>query len=455
MADLSVVETPSPIGPGGDWAVFELGEPNWSPAWVPDLTTATATGTRPLAAAERLDIVILCDGYTAKTDFENDLGTWIGNLFQLEVFEWFRGAVRVRAVYTPSTEKASADRDSFYRVKVTDDETGISFGGWPSDSGDDNEHFRERLWDVLEALGVNEAAYPSDLDGDDPLSINDTYSHLTVAMLVQAKNDDTPSGRATSAPVGPDGRRVKIGLGNNWIHELCHAFAYLADEYIEARGVESTSENPDQPSLYNVTNKCYSDTVEGCWWTHLSPCGDFARAKGPDGPPPVVGWLWRGAYNELGVWHCEHRCLMNGTHRNYCHDPDPDLDSLDPAEDGANLRVRYRFCMWCQELVVLRFLEKTGELREAGDPDVPDAELGRAFWSRWKGTWRRRYYARFDIGAQIEAREADYAAWAPTTGDCAGSPAIWTSRLYSVQKDEGPEAGASKPLDVATLLPNL
>ncbi len=72
MADLSVIETSSPIGPDDAWAVFDLGEPNWSPAWVPDLTSAD--GTRALSDGERLDIVVVCVGYTAKSDFESDVG---------------------------------------------------------------------------------------------------------------------------------------------------------------------------------------------------------------------------------------------------------------------------------------------------------------------------------------------------------------------------------------------
>lgn len=453
MADTSVAERASPIGPNNDWVVFDLGKANWSPAWTPDLETAN--GTRELNAESRLDVVVLCDGYTSKATFEGDLSSWITNLFQLDVFEWFRGAVRIRAVYTPSSEKASKDRNSFYRVQLEDDEKGISFDDWVSSDGPDNEHFRDTLWEVLDSLGINAKTYPSNLDAADPLEINDTYSHLTVGLLVRAKNDDTPSGRAVTVAVGPEGERLKVGIGSNWIHEFCHAFGYLADEYIDKRGESTNRSNPDSPGLYNITNKCYADTVEGCWWTHLAPFGDFPRAKGRNDPSPVVGWLWRGGNHELGVWHCEHRCLMNGTHKNYCHNPDPAEDSLSSDADGADLRIKYRFCLWCQELVAMRFHEKTGQLQEAGDPADLTAELGREYWQRWIQTWRARYYSRFDIASQIEDRESDYEAWAPTSGECADSPPLWTSQLYAVQTDAGPEKSSPVTLDVATLLPLL
>lgn len=448
-ADITVTELSGSIGPSGDWVVFELGRPNWSPAWIPELRTSS--GTMSIAASERLDIVVLCDGYTSKSTFSSHLSTWIGRLFKLDVFEWFRGAVRIRAIYTASTEKASANRDSFYRVKVTNDEKGISFGNWHESSGDDNEHFRDKVWEVLDALGVNTTVYPSDLGADDPLKLNDTYSHLTVAMLVRARNDNTPSGRAITCPVGPSGERLKIGLGNNWIHEACHAFAYLADEYIDKRGQKTSRSNPSQSGLYNITNKCYSPTVEGCWWTHLSPFGDFPRANRRSEPTALVGWLWRGGYHELGVWHAEYQCLMNGTHVNYCHSPDAS-DTLASGSDGADLRIRYRFCMWCQELVAMRFMEKTGALRESGDPSTPTAQLGRDYWKRWKKTWRRRYYTRFDIGTQITDREAIYTVGSRPT-ECSTSPPLEESMLYEPQQDAKKDSGPAVNWDVATWLP--
>ena len=448
-ADTSVTELPGGIGPSGEWVVFDLGRPNWSPAWCPDLSTST--GTTSISASERLDIVVLCDGYTSKATFSNDLSTWIDRFFQLDVFDWFRGAVRIRAVYTASGAEASANRDSFYRVKVTDDERGISFGSWHESSGAHNEHFRDQVWEVVDALGVNTTLYPSDLDAADPLRLNDTYSHLTVAMLVRAKHANSPSGRAITCPVGPSGERLKIGLGSNWIHEVGHAFAYLADEYISIRGQATSRSNPGQPGLYNITNTCYAPTVEGSWWTHLSPFGDFPRATRRSEPTALVGWLWRGAYHELGVWHAEYQCLMNGTHRNYCHAPDAS-DTLASGSDGANLRIRYRLCLWCQELVVMRFVEKTGALRESGDPTTPTAQLGRDDWKRWKHTWRRRYYTRFDIELQIADREAAYAAGSRPT-ECSTSPPLEESELYEPQQATNEVSGPAVDWDVATWLP--
>ena len=450
-ADTSVTEVPGGIGPDGDWVVFDLGRPNWDPAWIPDLMTSA--GTTTISASERLDIVVLCDGYTSKATFASDLGTWIDRFFQLDVFEWFRGAVRIRAVYTASAKEASSDRDSFYRVKVTDDERGIRFGNWHASSGADNEHFRNKVWEVLAALGGNTTVYPSDLDAADRLRLNDTYSHLTVAMLVRARNANWPSGRAITCPVGPSGERLKVGLGNNWIHEAGHAFAYLADEYISRRGQTTSRSNPTDPGLYNITNTCYSPTVQGCWWTHLSPFGDFPRATPRPEPSALVGWLWPGAYQELGVWHAEYQCLMNGTHENYCHSPDAS-DTLASGATGANLRIRYRFCMWCQELVVMRILEKTGALHEAGDPATPTAQLGRDYWRRWQETWRQRYYARFDIGIQITDREAGYAAGSRPS-ECSTSPPLEQSELYEPQQATNKVSGPPVDWDVATWLPLL
>jgi hypothetical protein len=45
----------------------------------------------------------------------------------------------------------------------------------------------------------------------------------------------------------------------------------------------------------------------------------------------------------------------------------PDQDWL---VEGALLRAK-RFCLWCQEIIVMRVLEKVGALSEPGDPPSP------------------------------------------------------------------------------------
>ena len=60
---------------------------------------------------------------------------------------------------------------------------------------------------------------------------------------------------------------------------------------------------------------------------------------------------------------------------------DPTTDRNGTYTGGAVLRDNDRFCLWCQELVTLRILEKTDQLLEDGDPsDV--TTLGIVWYSR-------------------------------------------------------------------------
>jgi len=112
-----------------------------------------------------------------------------------------RGAMRIRAVYTESTERASEARRSFYRVPYDESEKKVPFD-WPNAMGADDVHFRGRIRSVLDALGVNERVYPANLDVEDVLKLNQTYSHLSVGLMVRAKTDDTPSGIAATVRIG-------------------------------------------------------------------------------------------------------------------------------------------------------------------------------------------------------------------------------------------------------------
>ena len=123
-------------------------------------------------------------------------------------------------------------------------------------------------------------------------------------------------------------------------------------------------------------------------------------------PGPVVGWLWRGGEDDLGVWHSEYHCLMNGrNHENYAYSPTE-------GDDTKNTDLRFRdpvmFCLWCQEIVALRIWEKTGKLARADDPQ--DINLkGWIWYARWANELRPLYWTFFDLPYQIQEREQIYA----------------------------------------------
>jgi hypothetical protein len=148
-----------------------------------------------------------------------------------------------------------------------------------------------------------------------------------------------------------------------------------------------------------------------------------------------------------GVWHSEYRCLMNGSHDNYAftqdaaHDPTADAAGTYTDEHGAGLRDDDRFCLWCQEIVTLRILERTDQLLEAGDPaDV--AGQGELWYARWVERLRDGYWALFDVPGEIADAESRYAAMAPGAH---GEP-LWRSDLYAVPAAAPFAAGIAGPL---------
>ena len=105
---------------------------------------------------------------------------------------------------------------------------------------------------------------------------------------------------------------------------------------------------------------------------------------------------------------------MNGSHDNFqftqiaSNDPTANADGTYTDESGAGLRDTDRFCLWCQEVVVLRILEKTDQFLEDGDPSDATSQ-GVVWYTRWIHELRASYYALFDVSAPIAAAEARYA----------------------------------------------
>jgi hypothetical protein len=69
---------------------------------------------------------------------------------------------------------------------------------------------------------------------------------------------------------------------------------------------------------------------------------------------------------------------MNGKHENYAYTTNVETDPTHPSEScsrfvdgGVDVRWRNppRYCLWCQEIVLVRILEKTGQPLLAGDPE--------------------------------------------------------------------------------------
>lgn len=456
MADLTITETAL-----GDGRIrYELGQPNWQDRSIPDIRSPGATVQ--IAAARLIDVVILGDGYLTATEFRDGLATWLNELYTIDVYERFAGCIRIRALYTPSTERASASRGSYYGCPIATGGGIDQDGDWWQASGARNDAFREAFWGSVDTFDdLNLRRYPDDLSTDQQLvaeeqlvidqdDLRGVHRNLVVSMLVYGG----PSGfnRLVPRPAPDEDHKVKVAFGAFEIHEFSHALGMLHDEYIHHRTEEVTYRDPVVPSVFSLSNVRFSDRLDQIPWLHLSPWGLERRSAGGQAPSSLVGWLWIGGgiglvkedSEKIGAWHSEYMCLMNGSHDNYRF---TQLDS-DPTNlpggtiDGAYLRDRTRLCLWCQELMTIRLLEKTDQLLEPDDPADITAQ-GQAWYTRWVQELRANYLELYDVPAQIEKLEASYATLAPGP---AGEP-LWQSDLYSVPK----AAPAAAPQPTAPL----
>jgi hypothetical protein len=453
MADLTISETAL----SGGRIRYTLGAPNWTPRRIPDIRRPGATIALP--ENRMLDVILLGDGFTSSAGFRDALEDWLAGFYALRVYELFAGCLRVRALYTPSREPASADRDSFYRCKLAADGRSLDKDDWWTAGDGDGVAFRSALWAGVDTFAdANPRRYPLDLDvGASNQAITndrlrDLYRNLVVGMLVKSAATGHPSGFTSDVarPAPDQSRHVRVAFGANEIHEFSHAFGLLSDEYINGRETENAGRvNPPRKSVFSLSNLSYSERVDQLPWLHLSPGGKEPRSAGGQDPSPLVGWLWAGGSVHRGVWHSEYRCLMNGSHDNFAftqdaaEDPTANADGTYTDETGEPLRDGDRFCLWCQELVTLRILERTDQLLETGDPaDV--TEQGELWHTRWVQALRTNYWTLFDVPRQIADAEARYAALTP---GAAGEP-LWRSDLYSVPAAAPPvPASAAPPAD--------
>jgi hypothetical protein len=435
MADLSITETPLP---GGNIR-YDMGVNNWTGRRIPDIRRPG--GTTQVPKSRMIDVVVLGDGFTDAATFRAALVDWLADFYAIKVYDVFSGCLRVRGLFTRSSEPASDRRRSYYRTLVTPDnalDADKERAWWAATDADGNV-FRANLWQSVDSMpDVVLRRYPTDLDvgsDDQPITntqLRDLYRNLVVSMLVKSAADKSPSGfvREIARPEPNSTRRVNVALAAYEIHELGHALGMLGDEYVEGREVATGRVKPDVRSVLSLSNLGYSDRAGEVPWSHLS--ADGWRKLDAGRPGSLVGRLWVGGNSHRGVWHSEYRCLMNGGHNNFAFTQiaadDPSAEA-DGSYDGAgwDLRDGHRFCLWCQEVVTLRILEKTDQLLEDGDP-ADETSRGILWYSRWVQRLRENYFALFGVAGQIDAAETSYAATSP---GAAGEP-LRLSDLHSV-----------------------
>jgi hypothetical protein len=345
--------------------IIRVGQDNWEKPWVPDLRKADAK--IEIAAERRIDVLILGDGYLAseRADFENDVREWYDRFITTTPWSQFRGAFRVRGLWTPSEARATPERKSAYRLAAT--ATGV---------GDVTQSkLADTIFASLDKAGVNRAVTRSRL------------SHVVPVLLVRNEQGRNPSGLTRLLTSSDAKASVAVAFAAYTHHEFGHAFGGLRDEYISLTSEKSPPRSAGKPNLFTLSNVTSTKDPAQLAWSHLLPGGPLNPAK-----ESVIGLLWIGGGLEEGVWHSEARCLMNGTHDNW---------DLQKTKRGLNLRDMNRFCFWCEELLVARTLQKTGQLGNSED--------GESLWKRWTGEFRPFYQKSFDVAGRLKAKNEENA----------------------------------------------
>ena len=343
--------------------VIAVGADNWERPWVPDLRNGGEP--TPISLDRRIDVIILGDGYLPQERglFEREVQAWYDRFLEYEPYRHFSGAFRVRGVWTPSRDRATPDRRSHYRLPSTSRAVGSA-----------TPQVRRAIFDAIEAIGYN----PARSDG--------VLTHTTAVMLIRNERGRNPSGVARVIQ-SPDRRtRLRVAFGAYTHHEFGHSYGGLRDEYIRGPGSVSNRTQPEHVCIHSVSNIAYTDDSSRIPWRHMMPGGEI----NPD-PNSVIGLLWPGGVVEQGAWHAEPRCLMNGTHDNW---------NFSMTRRGVTLRDRDNYCFWCEEILVARTLEKTGQLGSI--------DCGIELWQAWERI-RPLYHELFGVPERIAARNAEHA----------------------------------------------
>lgn len=166
ISPLALLLTLSSVLPAQDKAasdIVEAGRENWVKPWVPDLKKPD--GRISIPEDKRIDIAILGDGYLAdeRAAFEKDVRDWYEEFLSLTPWNRFRGAFRVRGLFTPGAARSTPDVKSHYKLPAT--ASGVGNVGSPETA--------EAIFRALDRLGVNAAASRGRL------------THTAVVMLVK------------------------------------------------------------------------------------------------------------------------------------------------------------------------------------------------------------------------------------------------------------------------------
>jgi hypothetical protein len=331
--------------PAGEWVLEQLGSGDFD-----DVVTGARVMRVPLE--RRVQILLLPEGYleaelasfhdhATHAAAGNEVDRWLQEVFAVEPYSRFKEAFVVW--YLPRASAAHAgEGDTAFDVAVSN-------GGV-----NDASAVAAPLFSALDAQGSD--AFP--------LTVTQT-SNLVAAFLIYdpARRRAGFSGISTGVRNPSNNMQtIRVALGVGHAHEFTHAFAGVADEYMEL--------NNDAPRAGTFSNVAPSNRCDDLPWAHL------LEGRGINMTAGLVGAFGSAAQG----YHSELYCMMNGTHENgqfWCAEGDERYTSL-TLRPNMN-----RLCNMCREITAYRVFERSGLLVSSPGLDT------------WKRTHRPAFFQRF------------------------------------------------------------
>jgi len=456
-----------PINPGVATLIFE------GSGWIPAVKNIQATFPNGLPLSQisvkkvgtcnsgKIDIVILPEGYTFSEldEFEDDANLWMGEFLDQEPFKTFHDAFNIWVVPLASDGhiSESVNYETYFGLNLNGDTMDR-----PSEGSAQDIFFEAAVMDAIKHTSHNKThKYPSDAS-----KLTKLMKQVVPVILVrkaECTSGDDPgtscsgySGFARDVTNPSEGKRVRVAISRNHIHEFGHAFGHLRDEYRndDFKSCTAASKfagfNKTNWDLKNVNNYSYASAGSELPWRHLL----YGAGINPD--PQLIG-AFEGAYTCWeGGFRPEQECKMNGSHGNpnqctglpeqpgVCSnnssqvcDSNSDCTGSATCEgdiNSTNLR-QNNYCNWCRELVVMRIHDFIGHLTD-------EDQL-----AQWADEYRVPYWDKYPVTLPNDGY--------PVTKTCDGeSKLIWEASPTGTPCFAGVDSGQACPDSAAPVCVN-
>ena len=275
---------------------------------VGDVTVVPIQVTGP--ASERLNLVILCDGYQAHEmqQCRDDVDRNQNVQWSVEPFRSYRNyfnVYRVEIVSQDSGVRCDPDdndnpnnnlKDTALRLWYSDGCTnplarGITYGPAPAGSPPGTPNGNTARTNILNTHVAPVLGIPANSQNVQTLAIANTFTYGGIGGT-----------HATTSGGGPQGPLISL-------HELGHSLGQLQDEYpYSARDVPGGPHPDSEPSSIHHTRLTDEEMLaqQAKWWRWLgeeSESGGIIRARGPEG-------YESGLYRSSNVWRPSEHSMM-------------------------------------------------------------------------------------------------------------------------------------------------